>query len=230
VEKAQPQLAHFAAAVPTADVVQAEGGAADWKRRRSINIRDPSADGPDPKRHAPADSAPHDEVQAPRGPILLGTAPAQFEVGLLDPVGDLKRMLGERDRDLSQPAIEQMSSVIATLAREARAVEAQHRVVACLVALREVCVECERPCEYNQTLATVREGSQEAGGEQLWARIRSEAQALTLISSAETGESDVTPGKAAAYFSDAPGPQCAAPGPTPPAPAPVAADVLDDLE
>ena len=96
-----------------------------------------------------------------------------------------------------------------------------------LEALRDACVDRLEPAIYNKALRAVREStSQAADGAKLWASICARSE-LTLISSAELEESEVTPHEAALYL--------AASAPSQPPPdAPAAQEghvgVLDDLE
>lgn len=181
------------------------------KRVRQLTIREEGGDEADgaqgaAKRAAVAGGG----GDAPRGPVLLaGVAstdcrwPNGRVLSRADPVADLRAMLNDRGYDYTASAFEQMGALVQELAPVALEEEAQRLVLVCVEELRAECIAREQPEAYNATLRALRESCGSVGAKPLWARLSARAEALTLISSADTDESSVAPEEAAAFWAPA---------------------------
>jgi hypothetical protein len=225
--RSQAAGAEFEARCPWALVKAGDSG---LKRTRAFAIVDAADGAVAPSKRAALDGA---ELEAPSGPILLGGTQARSSIGRIDPVADLQRMLNDRVSDLTQPALEQMSAITLELAADVRDDGARALALACVEALRDACLDRLEPTRYNNTLQAVREatGQNEADGAKLWSSICARPE-LTLISSAELDESEITPQEATLYLAQASAAATQPFQPPPPASSALAGDVnvLDDLE
>lgn len=141
------------------------------------------------------------------------------KVGTQDPVGDFTQMIGRRDEDLVGAAIEQMCARITQLVTDSFRDAYFNKALECLVALREACVREEESANFNAYLLESK-GRWGDGRSDFWPLVVSKE--VTLISSDEADDSEVSPEEAAGFH--------AAPIAAPTAAAPAPAKTDDDDE
>nr|KAJ3419297.1 X-ray repair cross-complementing protein 5 [Polyrhizophydium stewartii] len=151
------------------------------------------------------------DAEPPGSPSLLtGPQPATAAqltermvdaVSTFDPVGDFTSMLARRDVDVADAAITQMCAVIEQLVSESMGTSFYAKALDAIVCLRAACVERSTPAPFNVFVHRLKGellkpfGSLHRDHRGFWDLVA--GRGVTLVSSAESRASGVTPEEAA---------------------------------
>ncbi|XP_022103565.1 X-ray repair cross-complementing protein 5-like [Acanthaster planci] len=122
------------------------------------------------------------------------------EVGTVDPVGDFKAMIGQKDQDRFTQASDQMQNRISQLVRDSFGSQFYSKAMECLKTLRGASIELHEPGLFNQFLRKLKEELKEIFKTDFWSQIISEK--VTLIDTSESSESTVSKVEATKFLEE----------------------------
>eukprot|EP00742_Colponemidia_sp_Colp-10_P004962 GILJ01005302.1.p1 GENE.GILJ01005302.1~~GILJ01005302.1.p1 ORF type:complete len:723 (-),score=144.13 GILJ01005302.1:98-2182(-) len=146
-------------------------------------------------------------------------------VGTVDPVTNFKKMLSDRRQDLVSEALSQMKEVILKLVEDSIRDQLFSKASDCVQALRDGCVAEGESKVFNEFLQSLK-STPNSKVKSFWEALRT-GRKITLISSEESRDSDVSPRSAQKFIESAP---MSVAEPIQASAVPVEEDLLADIE
>eukprot|EP01124_Arcella_intermedia_P002349 TRINITY_DN11276_c0_g1_i2.p1 TRINITY_DN11276_c0_g1~~TRINITY_DN11276_c0_g1_i2.p1 ORF type:complete len:527 (-),score=148.05 TRINITY_DN11276_c0_g1_i2:12-1592(-) len=122
-------------------------------------------------------------------------------VGTVNPVEDFKSMFKRRDIDLVDKAITDMRDVIKKLILSSFKQSYYDKALLCIQALREGCIQEEESIQFNDFMAEMKQLCKDTTYNDFWVLLQQNK--ITLISSQESDDSEVSPSEAKLFLTTA---------------------------
>lgn len=119
-------------------------------------------------------------------------------VSNVTPVEDFNAMIGRRDVDLVDKAIEEMQVQVLRLITDSYKNSHYDKAMECIVTLRAGCIKEQESEQFNKFLQTIKTQFKGKQRNDFWTLIQQSA--MTLISSSESADSDVSPEDARDFY------------------------------